>query len=417
MRSLFLSICAGAALALSLITAVSSAQDQNTSTNFGTLNFDEASPDLMSVNYTVRHEGEEVMISAVVPYFDVLRTSTPVTARHFWYTPFYWKIPQLSVHTQNSTDHDVSLNRISLKIKKSEIDKMPIPIFYDGMTGGVAFYNDGWGGMLKTKITLGILDYSYCERNPVSIDEKLFRKTKTVAFSDSILTYDVPVWDLIGTDMLNKGEVCAVGVLSYSDEIGHPWRVPFRAVVLLHPPGAGAPAPPNANYDVFLKAGKSGYSFDVPISQTVAAKGADNFSLSVFSDKSATFELAAAVFSVDGNVVTSSEVKLDYFRPRSIHPPSTPDSVLESIDAKYLDVKTLQPFISSIKIDPVSGKDFVIFATEDWMFLTQSRRDAIHEQIESGLKKLNLTEGAYCYRLPAKDCVRTGTFVWREESK
>lgn len=376
------------------------------------IRFKQASPSLMDVKYFQKSADDILTITASIEYLDNLKTSTPITAQHFWHSPFNWDMPRLSFKTENSTDNQILLEKVIIAVKASELDRSPIPIFIEDAIREVAFYNEGWGDLVGAKIEVGLLPESTCEGDTV-VDRSDFRRIKTVKVGRVSAKYTVvEIKDLINSAFTGHRRACAVGVLTYTDENAGQWRVPFRAGVWLAEPRVGAPMPPNTTYDLYLPAGKSGYTAELPISQSVPAKGVDHFQVAVYSDKSATFDFAATVLSTRGQRIANSNVRLAYFRPRSASTPTTPMSKFKDVDVKLFDIRHLAPYVTSVRYDPLQPDSFVIQATEEWMLLPKGKRTAVHNQVESGLRKLGLPGASYCYLLK-NECVRSGSFDWK----
>jgi hypothetical protein len=366
----------------------------------------------MDVKYIQKSEGDSLTITASIEYLNNLKTGTPITARHFWHSPFEWDMPRLSFKTENSTDNQIVLEKIIIAVNASELDRSPIPIFIENAIRKVAFYNEGWGDLVDTQIEVGLLPESTCEGDTV-VDRSSFQQIKAVKVG-RVSTEDtaVEIEDLIDSALKGQHRACAVGVLTYTDENAGRWRVPFRAGVWLAEPQVGAPMPPNTTYDLYLPAGKSGYTTELPVSQSVPARGVDHFQVAVYSDKSATFDFAATVLSTRGQKVANSNVRLAYFRPRSASTPITPMSKFKDIDVKLFDIRDVAPYVTSVRYDPLRPESFVIQATEEWMLLPNGRRIAVHNKIESGLRTLGLPGASYCYLLK-NECVRRGSFDWK----
>jgi hypothetical protein len=380
------------------------------------IHFNSVESGQMEVKYNLSSIDDTLTISASVGYLDALRMGKPITAINFYYSPFHWSLPRLSVKTENSTDHEILLEKVVFDVRESKVDRTPIPIVLNELIEKVGFYNDGWGDMVDVEFEVGLLGDGYCH-GPQVVDRAAFSKMSFVKIGRVDNQYSLDVRDLIAAGNFRPPTACAVGTLKYKDENGGSWHVVFRAGVWIGPPLAGAPAPPNTNYDLFLRAGQSGYTTELPVSQSVPAKGVDHFQISVYSDKSATFDLIATVVSSRGQEVAKSRIKLAYFRPRSASTPITPWSKYKDLDRQVFDVKSLAPYITDIRYDPVDPDriSIGIQATEEWMLLSNAKRNALQVQIEEALVKLGLQKGYYCYRLNSEQCVRSGSFEWKKQ--
>ncbi|ENU25287.1 hypothetical protein F993_00061 [Acinetobacter proteolyticus] len=398
-------------LCLALIySSLSYSASPYSSTKTWPIKFEDFSSSLMQVKYNSNFLDNTLYITPSIEYIDNLKKSTPITAEHFWYSPFEWNLPRLSVKTENSTNNEILLEKVVFTVNSSQFDQTPIPIFIKDATRAVTFYNDGWGALINTEIEMGLQPESVCNENVV-VSKSSFQQIKKIKVGRILESKSIEIDDLITPTLKENMRVCAVGILSYTDELKNQWRVPFRTSVRLEPPGSSMPAPPNTTYDLYLPAGKSGYTIELPISQSIPAKGTDHFQIAVYSDKSAIFNITATVFSARGKKVTKSNVKLIYFRPRSVGEPTTSLSKFKNVDSKLFNIKSLAPYINSVGYDPLHPDSFVIQATDEWMLLTDNKKITIHKKIESSLRKLKLSRASYCYLLNDK-CIRTGPFDW-----
>lgn len=111
--------------------------------------------------------------------------------------------------------------------------------------------------------------------------------------------------------------MCVKGTLNYVGEDGRNYTYKFRTFVFLNEPGMGAPAPPSYTYDIFLKAGKSGYVVTRDLSQEIKPGQTDHFLLRVATDKSSNFQLKLSIKDTKGNNRWSGHVDMEAFVPRS----------------------------------------------------------------------------------------------------
>jgi hypothetical protein len=358
----------------------------------------------MDVDYKLATTSGKLSIKASVNYLEDLAGSLPITGQHFYYTPFNWKSPIISVKTENSTSSEILLDKIVFDVKSSEIDKVPIPIFLVDLIGQIGFFNDGWGDIEDAELEIGLLRREYCEGEQ-TIDRFKFAKMKSIKIGRVHDSFSLDVADLVEAGGF-EGPICGVGVLTYKSEDGTKWLVPFRTGVWVGEPLAGAPAPPNASYDLFLPAGKSNYKTELPIAQSVAPKGVDHFQVAFYSDKSAKFEFQGTVVTSHGLEVASTDIELSYFRPRSATTPTSKSSQYKVVDGMVSEIKSMEQFITALEYDPIQASEFVVQVTDDWMLLSNAKRKTLQNKIEEALRKLGITKASFCYRLNSEQCIR-----------
>lgn len=111
--------------------------------------------------------------------------------------------------------------------------------------------------------------------------------------------------------------ICVRGTLTYQDADSKDRTYRFKNYVFLDRPGAGAPMPPSYSYDIFLAAGKSGYSTSKSISQEIKPGDTDHFLLRIATDKSSAFKIKLRINDARGDVRWSGSADMQLFVPRS----------------------------------------------------------------------------------------------------
>jgi TIR domain len=119
---------------------------------------------------------------------------------------------------------------------------------------------------------------------------------------------------------------CVHGRLDFVDQAGHPGLLNFSTISILKPPGreaaeaaaaVEAPMAPSFSYDVSLEAGKSDYTKRLSIAQQIKSGEADNFSLKLATDRSASFDFDVDILAVDGSVAWTGSFSAGLLVPRS----------------------------------------------------------------------------------------------------
>mgnify|MGYP003675428818 CR=1 FL=1 len=82
-------------------------------------------------------------------------------------------------------------------------------------------------------------------------------------------------------------------------------------------PPPGVPAPPTYEYDLFLEAGKYGYTKEIDISQAIKPSEFDHFLLKVATDKYADFDIDLKILSLSGHEFVKEDIGLTIFVPKS----------------------------------------------------------------------------------------------------
>jgi hypothetical protein len=333
-------------------------------------------------------ENGTIKIYPIFPYKQAIDEGKEMDGLSYWYIPFEYEFPALSVKVVNNTANSLLLSEIVVDVNASEVDLSPILFVNDVYYyGSLSLENEGWGKVVDPKLSL-------CFFAPGQFPEFDEAKAKTVELDDFTEAVYLNITDQVDEDLKEKllecsskidkvcvgslctyasenlqcadqsnGDLCkqlttqpskefikdlldraneysdgekysekdiryekrcrdypldVVGVLSFREEESTTEKkFRFRTVVHLGEPGVGAPAPPTFYYDLFLEAGKSGYSLRLPISQEIKPGDSDHFVINIASNKSSSFDLKFTVFDTKKRPVKTSKVSINMIVPRS----------------------------------------------------------------------------------------------------
>lgn len=272
------------------------------------------SPSDLTLTYTYEREGDKVLIKPEMPYLTRLSQGGPITGIDYWWSPFKWQFPKLSVKIINNTDNTLFLTEANIDINSSEINTEPVLIIEENFynVGNFDVINEGWGKVVNPTFDFGITSTDSCEKDQTLEADKISIHKETFLEETR-----VSIIDYVPSDLLGHPSVCVFGEIYYTNQSQEERTIKFKTRVSLIEPGADLPQPPNYLYDVFLEAGKSNYSMSLPISQEIKPGEVDHFLVRVATDKSAQFNLAFSFRAVGGIELPANEVFLDIFVPRS----------------------------------------------------------------------------------------------------
>jgi len=109
--------------------------------------------------------------------------------------------------------------------------------------------------------------------------------------------------------------VLVYGILSYQTDNGENREVKFSTIYAQG--GFGGGEGPEYFYELFLEAGKSGYSKFLPVSHSVKPGEAEHFVVRIGTDKSANFDLLFTLKDTSGKELPSEAVNIEIFIPRT----------------------------------------------------------------------------------------------------
>lgn len=123
--------------------------------------------------------------------------------------------------------------------------------------------------------------------------------------------------DIVYRRKCRESPVCVRGELTYNDEDGRARHYRFNTSVYLGASTKHAAKPPSYSYDVFVKAGRAGYTERRPIAQEIKPGEVDHFLLRIATDRSASFDLVVDVNDSSGTLLWRGDLDLTAFVPRT----------------------------------------------------------------------------------------------------
>jgi hypothetical protein len=310
---------------------------------------DEASND-RTLKYSYSKDRGKLAIVPQLEYVDAQRRGDPVNGISYSYgNPFKWEFPSLAIKVANNTRQNLVLSEIVFRVRNSNVDMRPaFAVRKDTFSGYVQIDNDGWGGINNPAVKVSIKDEDKCNKfdlhDAQPVDPKAIRSDDR-ALSFSIIkfvpkelldkqgcdnarcdTYPLqlraclPVEDdpekYLRENCSGGPPVCVQGQLDYDDQSGKHSILRFSTTVFLTAPPSAALPPSSYGYDVFLRAGKSNYTQRVSIAQEIKPGEADNFSLKIATDRSASFDFDMDILSVGGSTAWTGSFDMLLFVPR-----------------------------------------------------------------------------------------------------
>lgn len=265
----------------------------------------------MAVTYAVTENAGVSHITYRLPYQDLVRSGGPVHGIDSLQRPFVWGFPSLSVKLANNTPRNVVLTRAVVTISASDVDAEPLILFQDSSLDALAIVNEGWGEVIDPTLEFSVKAVG--EVGDVDLFapavEKVSRKTFSTSDSFALSPF-VP-------ERLRSADTVVVsGTLTYGPAGGRK-TLAFETKVLLDIKAAQA-LPPSFSYPpAFFPAGKPPAVLSIPLSQSIKAGEADNFLLTLGTDKTSRNSLSVAFETATGKVLPGGTVQLDLFVPRT----------------------------------------------------------------------------------------------------
>ncbi|HLL04571.1 MAG TPA: hypothetical protein VK539_28565 [Myxococcaceae bacterium] len=265
------------------------------------------------VRYTYERNDGKLSIRPESDLFNAMAHGEVIEGASYGHQPFSWDFPVLSVKVANNSPKTLLLSEVKIQVRKSTVDVRPVLVINSpSYLGILSFTNEGWGKVVEPKVEMTI-SAPDCKTTPVHVSRPLdtFDEYGKVA-----ITNDVDP-ALRARLLSNDQPACVQGVLQYRDEVGQAHRYRFKTEVFLRVPDVGAARPPSYSYDVFLRAGKSGYVERRAISQEIKPGQVDHFLLRIATDRSCAFSLRIDINDSGGKSLWQGDIDLAAFVPRS----------------------------------------------------------------------------------------------------
>jgi len=282
----------------------------------------------LSLEYRYSRDQEQVHIDYGMPYLDLLANGGPIPATESGPGLFDWQFPTLAVKIVNNTDDTLFLTEAAVEVKSSEINTEPVLMVEpSGAYDRFRFWNEGWGKVVDPVLAFDVLREDRCEDEdlwPVMGHtlqlESFLDAARDVVVTDFIPPEILDVQSLESRAILEPTYACVPGTLAYRSESGRDYVVKFKVVIQLAGPIVKPPVFASFEYDLFLEAGRSGYTQPLSLSQAIKAGEAEQFSITIGTDKSADFDLAFSFRTSTGAAISANGVGLRIFVPRAAAP-------------------------------------------------------------------------------------------------
>ncbi len=273
-----------------------------------------------------------VVITPEIPYLSAHAEGGPVEGIFALSRKgFLWDYPRLSLKLSNNTEETIFLTEMLIEVHDSKVNTEPVLVFGYRIYRTLSIRNEGWGKVIKPSIRFGLSN----RRNASSIDIRTEELPHHIEGDTFETLWIIDMEDYLPIDQAAKidhnsdgnvrevilppTEMLTFGEMTYSTEEGIERSLWFKTSVdILYHPFLGASTPPTAIYQLLpLKAGDSGYTKRVPISQALKTGEADHFLLEVGADKSGYFDFSLSFYSTKGKIQAQNRILLDLYIPRS----------------------------------------------------------------------------------------------------
>jgi hypothetical protein len=161
----------------------------------------------------------------------------------------------------NNTDATVFVTEAAVEAKDSSINTDPVIVieYNPYKVGYFSMINEGWGEVVSPRLKLQIAPVESYDAFSGALPQH------EVGLATFFEKTDVRIESYVPGELRNQRMVAVFGELEYHTESNRPQWLRFRTRVSLVHPGPGATAPPNYTYDLFLEAGRSGYTKNLPV--------------------------------------------------------------------------------------------------------------------------------------------------------
>lgn len=282
--------------------------------------------------YSYHRDDKTIVIKPDLPYLNHLAQGGPIYGHDYddsnGLSPFPCGFLWLSIKVLNTSDETCFLSEAAIQVEKSEIRIEPVPVISrpSPPEWELQIVNEGWGKIINPRITFQLAARGTYLSSMLNewISEKYERQMQTFTdmamFSlkeylpDALRSYPQSTYNQYNT--LDSATLKIFGNISYQTEAYDERLVRFETEpcrLSLHAPFVE----PTYTYDVFLQAGRSGYTQHLSLAQEIKPGSSDHFLFRMASDKSALFHLTFSFRAVDEREIQSRKAILDIFVSRS----------------------------------------------------------------------------------------------------
>lgn len=294
-------------------------------------------------------------------YLSKLAAGGPISDVSFWYTPFHIDWPVIDLKVVNNSAKTIFFTDAVFQVDDSKLDSTPILLLPTDKSVSnsqhILLINEGWGSIDACLLRFNLVSpgapvvFDGPFQNEIDVGK--FSDDTNVDISNAFVKAGVNntaigalQWTSRSGDSItvvgNSGHertlskteyeqeqrkafgpfpdnvAVALGEIVYSGGGQQQRRVKFSTRVhVMDENRVGAPAPPTAQYDVFLRVEGTNYTVDVPVSQAIKAGEFDRFTFRVATSKSSRHRFRLKLLYNGGEVFSSTPIVLEIFLPQS----------------------------------------------------------------------------------------------------
>jgi hypothetical protein len=281
----------------------------------------------LSLTYGYSREGDKVVIDYEMPYLELLAKGGLIPETEQSPRLFDWRFPALAVKIVNNTENTLFLTEAAVEVKAAGVNREPVlMVERAGAYDRLRFWNEGWGTVVDPVMRFDVVSEEACEGKDFwpeethTLELESFAEEQQVVVTDFIPAEILDVKSVQSRASMETKYACVLGTLAYSSEGDRDYRVRFGVLIQLAGSLVKPPVFSSFEYDLFLEAGRSGYTKRLALSQAIKAGEAEQFSIKVGTDRSADFELGFAFQTSTGGVVPANAVGVSIFVPRTAVP-------------------------------------------------------------------------------------------------
>ncbi len=342
----------------------------------------EEADSLYQVTYSQKKVGPKLVVEYRLPYLDVLQAEGIVRGVEFiGKAPFRLTAPNLAILINNPTNHPMIVSEVAAEVRSSSLDQTPIIVFQEVETAReFVIHNLGWKETRVEELAFGVAPLSEYDNEAIFKQGFRFQLTKPFPLATEKA---IDIGNESAKAFNGQERFLCFGQVKYRvDEKVKTIR--FMVRVKTTPPGIGAYATASANYDMEFKAGKSGYTQRLGVTQFVKPLEADRFDLRVISDKSAKYSLKLT-FNGAGELIGSQDVEINIFRPRLVNSMAVNPNYHARVPLSATLMQTI-PSIVAVTINPLKNNEYLVFvAASERQYVSFSREQ--QEMLDVTLQK------------------------------